>query len=125
MLSENRKRQRPQGEDDHATLMPQAKRSSTTHQPSEGSQEAWEAESSGSDSSGVGSPEHAARSNSSASSQCGADSLPPLPGPPPCSPLSTSDQSGPTSLGSYQHINRVLREAHFHSLQNRGQSRDR
>ncbi|KAK1799011.1 hypothetical protein P4O66_007284 [Electrophorus voltai] len=125
MLSENRKRQRTQGEDENGTVMPQAKRSSTTHQSLEGSREAWDAESSGSDTSGVGSPEHATRSSSSASSQSGADSLAAVPGLMPYSPLSTSDQSGPTSLGSYQHINRVLREAHFQSLQNRGQSRNR
>ncbi|XP_036445515.1 protein FAM104A [Colossoma macropomum] len=123
MLSENRKRQRTQGDDADAQLMPQAKRLSTTHKSSEISQEAWESESSSSDSSGVSSPEHVAGSSSSASSQYGADNLATLAGLGPCSPLSSSDQTGPSS--SYHHINRVLREAHFHSLQNRGQSRDR
>ncbi|XP_066498566.1 protein VCF1 isoform X2 [Hoplias malabaricus] len=106
--------------------MPQAKRSSTTHRSSEISQEAWEAESSSSDSSGVSSPEHAAGSSSSPSSQYGVDNLATLSGLGPCSPLcSSSDQTGPSSLGSYHHINQVLREAHFQSLQNRGQTRDR
>lgn len=40
----SRKRQRPQGDDDDALLMPQTKRSSTTLQCSEGSREAWESE---------------------------------------------------------------------------------
>uniref|UniRef100_A0A4W4HAC4 Uncharacterized protein n=1 Tax=Electrophorus electricus TaxID=8005 RepID=A0A4W4HAC4_ELEEL len=114
-----RKRQRTQGEDENGTVMPQAKRSSTTHQSLEGSREAWDAEVSYS---GKCMDQ---MSSSSASSQSGADSLAAVPGLMPYSPLSTSDQSGPTSLGSYQHINRVLREAHFQSLQNRGQSRNR
>ncbi|XP_062874989.1 protein VCF1 [Trichomycterus rosablanca] len=118
MLTENRKRQRTQGEDEDAQLRPQAKRLSAA--PSEGSREAWESESLSSDSSGVSSPEHAAgSSSSSASSQYGAEILRS------CSPSSTLDQPGPASLGSYQNINRVLREAHFQSLQNKGQSRDR
>ncbi|KAI4900550.1 hypothetical protein NFI96_026738 [Prochilodus magdalenae] len=125
MLSENRKRQRTQGDDEDAQLMPQAKRLSTTQRSSEISQEAWESESFSSDSSGVSSPEHAAGSSSSASSQYGADNLANLTGLGPCSPLSSSDQTGPSSMGSYHHINRVLKEAHFQSLQNRGQSRDR
>ncbi|KAK2829274.1 hypothetical protein Q7C36_017264 [Tachysurus vachellii] len=118
MLAENRKRQRSQG-DDKALLMPQAKRSSTTAQCSDGSREAWESESSSSDSSGVSSPEHAAGTSSSASSQNGAENLRTS------SPHSSLDQSEATTLGSYEHINRVLREAHFQSLENRGQSRYR
>ncbi|KAG7335103.1 hypothetical protein KOW79_001699 [Hemibagrus wyckioides] len=118
MLTENRKRQRTQGDDD-ALLMPQAKRTSTTAQFSEGSREAWESESSSSDSSGVSSPEHAAGTSSSASSQYGAENLRS------CSPHSSLDQSDATTLASYERINRVLREAHFQSLHNRGQSRDR
>ncbi|XP_072549812.1 protein VCF1 isoform X2 [Salminus brasiliensis] len=120
MLSENRKRARTQGDDEDAQLMPQSKRSSTTHKSSE-----INPESSSSDSSGVSSPEHAAGSNSSASSQYGADNLATFASLGPCSPLCSTDQTGPCSLGSYQHINQVLREAHFQSLQKRGQSRDR
>ncbi|KAG9264592.1 protein FAM104A-like [Astyanax mexicanus] len=125
MLTESRKRQRTQGDDEDAHLMPQSKRSSATHKSSEPSVEVWESESSSSDSSGVSSPEHAAGSSSSTSSQYGADNLATLATLGPCSPLSSSDQTGPSSLGSYQHINQVLREAHFQSLQKRGQSRDR
>lgn len=120
MLSENRKRQRIRGDDDvDALLMPQAKRLSTTLQSSEGSREAWESESSSSDSSGVSSPEHAAGTSSSASSQYGAENLRSS------SPHSSLDQSDATSLALYEHINCVLREAHFQSLHNRGQTRDR
>lgn len=39
-----RKRQRTRGDDDDALVTPQAKRSSTTLQCSEGSREAWESE---------------------------------------------------------------------------------
>lgn len=66
-------------------------------------------------SSSISSPEHAA---GSCSSQCVVG---------PCSPLSSgdfSDLSGPTNLVSYLQINRILKEAHFQSLQNRGQLRD-
>lgn len=76
-------------------------------------------QSSSSDSSGVSSPEHAAGTSSSASSQYGAENLRS------CSPHGSLDQSDATTLASYEHINRVLREAHFQSLHNRGQSRDR
>ncbi|KAF5902649.1 protein FAM [Clarias magur] len=99
--------------------MPQAKRSSTTLQPSEGSGEAWESESSSSDSSGVSSPEHAAGISSSTSSQYGAENLRS------CSPHGCLDQGDATSRASYEHINRVLREAHFQSLHNRAQSQER
>ncbi|KAM9457701.1 uncharacterized protein Hap1MRO34_018847 [Clarias gariepinus] len=119
MLSENRKRQRTPGDDDDALLMPQAKRSSTTLQSSEGSGEAWESESSSSDSSGVSSPEHAAGISSSTSSQYGAENLRSF------SPHGYLDQGDATSRASYEHINRVLKEAHFHSLHNRAQSQDR
>uniref|UniRef100_A0A3B3BPI8 Uncharacterized protein n=1 Tax=Oryzias melastigma TaxID=30732 RepID=A0A3B3BPI8_ORYME len=45
----------------------------------------------------------------------------------PCSPLSfgtSSELLRLTSQASYLQINRILREAHFHSLQSRGQLRD-
>uniref|UniRef100_A0A3Q3MVP6 Uncharacterized protein n=1 Tax=Mastacembelus armatus TaxID=205130 RepID=A0A3Q3MVP6_9TELE len=66
-------------------------------------------------SSNISSPEHAA---GSCSSQCVVGS---------CSPLSSGESSelaAPTNLGSYLQINRILREAHFQSLQNRGQLRN-
>ncbi|XP_030645827.1 protein FAM104A [Chanos chanos] len=127
MLTENRKRQRCQGDEEDGQLMPRAKRSSTGHLPSEVGRDAWDSESSSSDSSGISSPEHVA-GGSNSSSQCAVDNMGALNAHSPCSPLNTTqstEQSGPMSLVSYHQINRVLREAHFHSLQSRGQSRDR
>ncbi|KAJ8254146.1 hypothetical protein COCON_G00207580 [Conger conger] len=44
----------------------------------------------------------------------------------PCSPIgaSHSTESGPMSQGPYHHINRILREAHFHSLHSRAPPTD-
>jgi hypothetical protein len=82
---------------------------------------------SNSESRGISSPDHAV--GSSSSSQCALDSLsgaqPYAPGP--CSPLSSalsSELADPTNLVSYHQINRILREAHFESLQCRGHPRD-
>ncbi len=72
-------------------------------------------QSSNSESSSISSPEHAA---GSCSSRCVAG---------PCSPLSSGDSSevtGPTNLVSYLQINRILKQAHFQSLQCRGHLRD-
>lgn len=63
-------------------------------------------------SSNISSPEHAAGSQYAVG---------------PCSPLSSSNSSelaGPTNPVSYLQINRILKEAHFQSLQSRGQLRD-
>lgn len=120
MLTENRKRQRA---DDEVAQMPPAKRLSSTLQSSETGKESWESESSSSESSWISSPDHAA--GSSSSSHCGVDVIGPHGGPGPCSPHSASNQSDPLDLLSYQHINSVLREAHFHSLQSRTQSKHR
>lgn len=120
MLTENRKRQRA---DDEVAQMPPAKRLSSTLQSSETGKESWESESSSSESSWISSPDHAA--GSSSSSHCGVDVIGPHGGPGPCSPHSASNQSDPLDLPSYQHINSVLREAHFHSLQSRTQSKHR
>ncbi|KAK9977343.1 hypothetical protein ABG768_019163 [Culter alburnus] len=119
MLTENRKRQRAEGDDEDAQ-MPQAKRLSSALQSSETGRESWESESSSSESSWISSPDHVAGS-SSGSSHCGVDVIGPHGVPGPCSPHSASKQD----LLSYQHINRVLREAHFHSLQSRAQSKHR
>ncbi|XP_043089302.1 protein FAM104A [Puntigrus tetrazona] len=118
MLTENRKRQRAEGDDEDAR-MPQAKRLSSALQSSETGRESWESESSSSESSWISSPDHAAGSSSS-SSHCGVDVVGPH-----SSPRSASKQSDPADPLSYQHINRVLREAHFHSLQSRAQSKHR
>ncbi|XP_051988999.1 protein FAM104A-like [Xyrauchen texanus] len=123
MLTENRKRQRAEG-DDEDVQMPPAKRLSSTLQITDTARESWESESSSSES-GISSPEHAAGSSSSSSSNCGLDIIGHHSGHGTCSPISASKQSGPVDLLSYQDINRVLREAHFHSLQSRAQSKHR
>lgn len=121
MLTENRKRQWAEGDDEDAQ-MPQAKRLSSALKSSEAARESWESESSCSECSWMSSPEHAAGSSSSSS---GVDVVGPHSGLGPCSPLSASMQPDPVNLLSYQHINRVLREAHFHSLQSRAHSKHR
>ncbi|KAM7371931.1 hypothetical protein PAMP_009131 [Pampus punctatissimus] len=114
MLTENRKRQR--GDEESGHLVPQAKRQSRAHPLSpEPGRDAWDSESSNSESSSISSPEHAA---GSCSSRCVVG---------PCSPLSSGDSSelaGPTNLVTYLQINRILKEAHFQSLHNRGQLTD-
>lgn len=117
MLTGNRKRQYSGGDEENGHLLPQAKRQSRAHPLSpEPGRDAWDSESSNSESSSsISSPEHAA---GSFSSQCVVG---------PCSPLSSGDSSelaGPSNLVSYQQINRILREAHFQSLQSRCQLRD-
>uniref|UniRef100_A0A3P8YAI5 Uncharacterized protein n=1 Tax=Esox lucius TaxID=8010 RepID=A0A3P8YAI5_ESOLU len=132
-----RKRQRSAGDEENGQLVPQAKRSSRGSNPlsPELGRDAWDSEvssstsnkSSNSETSAISSPDNA--SGSSSSSQCASDSLggaqPRVPGP--CSPLSSclaSELAGPTDLASYHQINRILREAHFESLQCRGNPRD-
>ncbi|XP_035470573.1 uncharacterized protein LOC118288506 isoform X1 [Scophthalmus maximus] len=118
MLTENRKRQRSGGDEESGHLVPRAKRPNGAHPLSpEPGRDAWDSESSNSESSSsiISSPEYAA---GSCSSRCAVG---------PCSPLSSgesSDPAGPTSLVSYLQINRILREAHFQSLQSRGHQRD-
>ncbi|XP_055366587.1 uncharacterized protein LOC114860702 isoform X2 [Betta splendens] len=113
MLTETRKRQRASGGDEESGhLVPQAKRQSRAHPLSpEPGRDACDSESSNSESSSrISSPEHAAGIYGS---QCVVGS---------CSPLSYGDLSelaGPTNLVSYLQINRILKEAHFQSLQNR------
>ncbi|XP_041827776.1 protein FAM104A [Melanotaenia boesemani] len=114
MLTENRKRQHSGGDEDSGHLVPHAKRQSRAHPLSpEPGRDAWDSESSNSESSSsISSPEHAA------GSQCFVG---------PCSPLISGNSSelvGPTNQVSYLQINRILREAHFQSLHNRGQLRD-
>ncbi|XP_059413468.1 protein FAM104A-like isoform X1 [Carassius carassius] len=122
MLTEKRKRQRAEG-DGESAQMPQAKRQSSALQSSETARESWESESSSSEGSWISSPDHAA--GSSSSSHCGVDVIGPHSSHDPCSPHSASKQPDPVDLLSYQHINRVLKEAHFHSLQSRAPSKHR
>ncbi|XP_039681655.1 protein FAM104A isoform X1 [Perca fluviatilis] len=132
MLTENRKRQRSGGDEESGHLVPQAKRQSRAHPLSpEPGRDAWDSEvqtavrrnnsnteetsSNSESSSSISSPEHAA---GSCSSQCVVG---------PCSPLSSGDSpdlARPTNLVSYLQINRILKHAHFQSLQSRCQLRD-
>ncbi|TDH02975.1 hypothetical protein EPR50_G00158070 [Perca flavescens] len=117
MLTENRKRQRSGGDEESGHLVPQAKRQSRAHPLSpEPGRDAWDSESSNSESSSsISSPEHTA---GSCSSQCVVG---------PCSPLRSGDSpdlARPTNLVSYLQINRILKHAHFQSLQSRCQLRD-
>ncbi|KAG7460195.1 hypothetical protein MATL_G00218960 [Megalops atlanticus] len=122
MLTENRKRRRSCSHDD-SELLPQAKRSGGGQTLfSELGRDVWDSESSSSDSSVVSSPEGAVASSSqsavdSRGGHCAGGS---------CSPVSSAHlaESAPVSLGHYHHINRILREAHFHSVQSRAQSTD-
>ncbi|XP_068434703.1 protein VCF1 [Clinocottus analis] len=111
MLTENRKRQRTGADEENGHLVPQAKRPNRAHPLSpEPGRDAWDYESSYSETSS--SPEHAA---GSCSSQCVVG---------PCSPFSSGESSelaGPTRLVSYLQINRILKHAHFQSLQSRCQ----
>ncbi|KAM6904978.1 protein VCF1 [Xenentodon cancila] len=119
MLTENRKRQHSGGEEENGHLVPQAKRQSRAHPLSpEPGRDAWDSESSNSESSSsissssISSPDHAA------GSRCAVG---------PCSPFSSSNSSesfGPKDQVSYLHINRILKEAHFQSLQSRSHLRD-
>ncbi|XDV14165.1 hypothetical protein PO909_002351 [Leuciscus waleckii] len=121
MLTENRKRQRAEGDDEEAQ-MPQAKRLSSALQSPETGRESWESESSSSSSSSQSSSSESWISSPDQSAT-GSNSGPDLIGP--ISPISASKQSGHMDPLSYQHINRVLREAHFHSLQSRAQAKHR
>ncbi|XP_053194207.1 uncharacterized protein LOC128378667 [Scomber japonicus] len=117
MLTENRKRQRGGHDEESGHLVPQAKRQNRAHPLSpEPGRDAWDSESSNSESSSsISSPEHAA---GSCGSRCAVG---------PCSPPSSADYSelaGPTNLVTYLQINRILKEAHFQSLHSRGQLTD-
>ncbi|XP_005988123.1 protein VCF1 [Latimeria chalumnae] len=110
MLSDDRKRRRS-CEDEDIHLLPQPKRiSSNTFL-----HDFWDTESSSSDSSGVSSPD---RPSGLLPADIGVNQRNPG-----CSP-STSYQypyeQSALSHGSYVHINQILKEAHFHSLQHRG-----
>lgn len=126
MLTDNRKRRHSDGDEGDGQLVPQAKRSSRTQPLSpELGRDAVDSELSNSVSSGISSPGHAA--GSSSSSQCALDIYKGSMAPGPYSPLvsaHSSELTGPTDLVSYDQINRILREAHFESLQSRGQPRD-
>lgn len=126
MLTENRKRRRgcdSEGEQQN----PQAKRSGGGQEGnglvSDVGRDVWDSESSSSDSSGgISSPERAAGTSTSLCphGQNNYNSQSSL------SPLQEDSSSSLTGFhgdsSSYNHINRLLREAHFSSLQTRGRS---
>ena len=77
-----------------------------------------------SESSGINSPEDVV---GSCSSQCAVEAIGGHSAPGSSSPLSLThsvESAGPTNLVSYHQINRILREAHFQSLQSRSELRD-
>ncbi|XP_056871674.1 protein FAM104A [Takifugu flavidus] len=115
MLTENRKRQRSAGDEEKEYVVPQPKRPSRGHPLSpEPGRDAWDSESSLSESS-ISHPEHAAVS---CTSRCDADTYTPT------TSSDSSDLAGPRDTPSYLQINRILRQAHFHSLQSRSRLRD-
>ncbi|KPP64644.1 protein FAM104A-like [Scleropages formosus] len=124
MLTDSRKRKRNSGSEDSQTV-PQAKRSGGGHSifPEFG-RDVWDSESSSSDS-GVSSPEQSAGGSSGASggSIQSTDSGGHCSTQGPCSPAGSAHiaEESFVNPGPYHHINRILREAHFNSLQTRGQ----
>ncbi|XP_018969286.1 protein FAM104A-like isoform X1 [Cyprinus carpio] len=123
MLTESRKRRRS-CDADELQVLPQAKRSGGYSFLPEVGRDVWDSEqSSSSDSSGISSPERmaGATSNIQKTEQRGLHVSQA-----PCSPIAhtISAEEPAVSLShnlSYDHINRILREAHFSSLQTRGQ----
>ncbi|XP_062331675.1 protein FAM104A [Osmerus eperlanus] len=125
MLTENRKRRRGCDTEGEQQLNPQAKRSGGGLEGhglvSDVGRDVWDSESSSSDSSGgVSSPERAAGTSTSLcphgqNNYNSQSSLSPIP-----------DDSSSSLMGfhgdgsSYNYINKLLREAHFSSLQTRG-----
>lgn len=136
MLTESRKRRRSCDSEDVQALH-QAKRHGGGNAlfPELG-RDAWDSESSSSESSLISSPERLAGasgsggSSSSSSTSSGVSSMGPfstdgrgtyITQGPPCSPASSSNPGDePQHAMSYDHINRILREAHFASLKTRG-----
>ncbi|XP_029933469.1 protein FAM104A [Myripristis murdjan] len=125
MLTDNRKRRHSCDSED-TQLNPQAKRSGGVQSllVSDLGRDVWDSESSSSDSSGgISSPERAMLASTSlcthSRSNCiSQSSLSPQPEDSASSSLQGFHGDG--SNVSYDHINRVLREAHFSSLQTRG-----
>nr|XP_033817364.1 protein FAM104A [Geotrypetes seraphini] len=105
MLADSRKRKSCNDEDSH---VPQSKRCSRNHVVLD----TWDTESSGSDSSSINSPDRASGPETSLN-QMLAMSSPELP-----QAISFLEQSA-LSQGPYVHINQILKEAHFSSLQHR------
>ncbi|KAL2078285.1 hypothetical protein ACEWY4_025970 [Coilia grayii] len=122
MLTESRKRRRSCDSEDGQVLH-QAKRPSGGNAllPELG-RDAWDSESSSSDSSGISSPERLAGVNGMSSSASGlvADARGNYITQSPCSPAGSSSAGDePLQAMGYHQINRILREAHFASLKTR------
>ncbi|XP_028675754.1 protein FAM104A [Erpetoichthys calabaricus] len=120
MLSENRKRPRSCDHEDHQ-LLPQPKRSSNSnHLLPEVGRDAWDSESSSSESSAISSPECPGASSQFAEAGGGGGLLNPGTSNPATSlSVHFTEESVLQDQDCYQRINRILREAHFHSLQSR------
>lgn len=119
MLTESRKRRRS-CDAEQLQVLPQAKRSGGYSFLPEVGRDVWDSESSSSDSSGISSPDRMAGASSSIQ-KTDQRGLPVSQAP--CSPTIAAEEPA-ISLShnvSYDHINRILREAHFSSLQTRGQ----
>ncbi|XP_067285266.1 protein VCF1 [Pseudorasbora parva] len=122
MLTESRKR-RHSCDAEQLQVLPQAKRSGGYSFLPEVGRDVWDSESSSSDSSGISSPESMAGASSSIqrTDQRGLHVSQA-----PCSPIAPAIAAEEPAISlshivSYDHINRILREAHFNSLQTRGQ----
>ncbi|XP_056325049.1 protein FAM104A [Danio aesculapii] len=112
MLTESRKRRR--GCDaEEVQVLPQPKRSGGYSFLPEVGHDVWDSESSSSDSSGISSPEQMAGATSSIQKPDQRGLSPGIAAEEPAVSLSQNI--------SYDYINRILREAHFSSLQTRGQ----
>ncbi|XP_059387230.1 protein FAM104A-like [Carassius carassius] len=122
MLTESRKR-RHSCDAEELQVLPQAKRSGGYPFLPEVGRDVWDSESSSSDSSGISSPERmaGASSNIQNTDQRGLHVSQA-----PCSPIAPTISAEEPAISlshniSYDHINRILREAHFNSLQTHGQ----
>ncbi|KAG1955116.1 hypothetical protein F2P79_009046 [Pimephales promelas] len=118
MVSVNRKRRRS-CDAEQLQVLPQAKRSGGYSFLPEVGRDVWDSESSSSDSSGISSPDRMAGASSS-TQKTDQRGLPVSQAP--CSPTIAEEPAITLSHNiSYDHINRILKEAHFSSLQTRGQ----
>ncbi|XP_030044933.1 protein VCF1 [Microcaecilia unicolor] len=106
MLPDSRKRRSCNEENSH---VPQSKRCIRNHV----FLDSWDTESSGSDSSIINNSPDRASGPETSVNQMLAGSSPELP-----QPISFQEQSA-LSQGPYFHINQILKEAHFSSLQHR------
>ncbi|XP_076007615.1 protein VCF1 [Genypterus blacodes] len=123
MLTDNRKRRRSCDSEEDRQLNPQAKRSGGCPGllVSDLGRDVWDSESSSSDSSnGISSPDSAIASRTSPCVHSQNNCISLSPNPEDSASSSQHGFHGNSSSVSYDYINRVLREAHFSSLQTRG-----